>query len=335
MTQVLAPAPVPEAVLLSPPTLPSNQNQSSLNQNNHVNLDLRNYRITIDRESLMELPESVLLCLFPNGFVFNQRQQQTNSYPQNQSRFIQDHGVTLDDVEDDDDVYYVDFDGACLSFILKFFNESRISYYGTDPPPQDSPAPPQQLPSPLFYKQAIIVLREELEYFAVPSHKPDDGSDPHTYQLKKLCGDQILERRSIFTPLQRNINRENNVAEQHLIDMLCMSGFNREDEWGYRSIEPRRCCITSLALVLLKTGITHDHPPGHPSTGPQSPTQMNPRVSNQQLTTAQKLLLFWRKPARKCWWDATEVSLPIPKQEKPLDVKLWARRVWTLELSLI
>lgn len=342
MTQTAVMTSAPEPSLLSPPILSSsNQLQSnSINQNNnnhHVNLYLRNHRITIDRESLMELPESVLLCLFPNGFVFNQRQQQINSYPQHQARFVQDHGISSDDPdpEDDDDIYYVDFDGSCLSFILKFFNDSRLSYYGTDPPPQDSPALPQQLPSPLFYKQAIIVLREELEYFAVPSQKAEDGSDPQTYQLKKLCGDQILQKRSIFTPLQRNINRENNVAEQHLIDMLCMSGFSRDDEWGYRSIEPRRCCITSLALVLLKTGITHDHPPGHPFTGPQSATQMNPRVNNSQLTTAQKLLLFWRKPARKCWWDATEISLPIPDQEKALDVKLWARRVWTLELSLI
>ncbi|KAH9807571.1 hypothetical protein DFH28DRAFT_914371 [Melampsora americana] len=315
--------------------LSQSQSQSTHQPNNHVHLDLRNHKITIDRESLMELPESVLLCLFPNGFIFHQRQQQINSYSQNhQTRFIQDHGISSDEDqedEDDDQVYYVDFDGSCLSFILSFFNQSRLSYYGTDPSPQDSPGLPQQLPSPLFYKQAIIVLREELEYFAVPTHAPES----HTYQLKKLCGDQILKNRSIFTPLQRNINRENNVAEQHLIDMLCMSGFSREDEWGYRSIEPRRCCITSLALVLLKTGITHDHPPGHPSTGPQSPTQMNPRVNNQQLTTAQKLLLFWRKPARKCWWDATEISLSIPNKEKPVEVKLWARRVWTLELSLV
>jgi hypothetical protein len=31
-----------------------------------------------------------------------------------------------------------------------------------------------------------------------------------------------MEKRNIFTALQRNVNKENNVAEQHLIDMLCM-----------------------------------------------------------------------------------------------------------------
>lgn len=64
------------------------------------------------------------------------------------------------------------------------------------------------------------------------------------------------------------------------------SGFNREDEWGYRALEPMRCCISSIALVLLKTGIMH-HPNG------ERPVE----VDYAQMTTAQKLLLFWRKPA--------------------------------------
>ena len=63
-------------------------------------------------------------------------------------------------------------------------------------------------------------------------------------------------RRQIFTALQRNVNKENNMAEQHLIDMLCMSGFEPNDQWGYRAREPARCAITSTALVLLKTGVT-------------------------------------------------------------------------------
>ena len=67
------------------------------------------------------------------------------------------------------------------------------------------------------------------------------------------------------------------------------SGFDRDDEWGYRAMEPSRCCISSIALVLLKTGIMH-HPPG--PTGERQVT-----IDYNQMTTAQKLLLFWRKPA--------------------------------------
>ena len=70
---------------------------------------------------------------------------------------------------------------------------------------------------------------------------------------------------------------------------LFISGFDREDQWGFRALEPSRCCISSIALVLLKTGIVHNGPP----------YQSEPAVTidYNQMATAQKLLLFWRKPA--------------------------------------
>lgn len=67
---------------------------------------------------------------------------------------------------------------------------------------------------------------------------------------------------------------------------LCCSGFDREDEWGFRALEPSRCCISSIALVLLKTGIVHH------TTGDKGV-----EIDAVQMSTAQKLLLFWRKPA--------------------------------------
>lgn len=88
--------------------------------------------------------------------------------------------------------------------------------------------------NPLFQKQAIIVLREELEYFLVPpisassdivsfGYETSKGvPNPALLTLKVECGKALLLRTSIFTALQRNVNRENNVAEQHLIDMLCV-----------------------------------------------------------------------------------------------------------------
>jgi hypothetical protein len=70
---------------------------------------------------------------------------------------------------------------------------------------------------------------------------------------------------------------------------MVYSGFDREDEWGYRAMEPSRCCVSSIALVLLKTGIVHSPPS---ITGERQVT-----VDYNQMATAQKLLLFWRKPA--------------------------------------
>lgn len=44
---------------------------------------------------------------------------------------------------------------------------------------------------------------------------------------------------------------------------------------------------------------------------------------------AQKLLLFWRKPARRCWWEGVDLE-NVEGVEGTL--KVWIRRVWTLEM---
>lgn len=72
-----------------------------------------------------------------------------------------------------------------------------------------------------------------------------------------------------------------------LLTEFIESGFNRDDEWGYRACEPQRNVISSMALVLLKTGINHHE---DNKEGP-------PEIDPVQMGTAQKLLLFWRKPA--------------------------------------
>ena len=38
-----------------------------------LSLDLRGRRFSVDRETIMNLPESVLLCLFPNGLVLSRQ----------------------------------------------------------------------------------------------------------------------------------------------------------------------------------------------------------------------------------------------------------------------
>jgi len=303
-----------------------------------LQLDLRGTRFSVDRETIMNLPESVLLCLFPNGLVLSR---------QSSGGARHSGGSYGEEDEDGEDVYIVDFDPECFSFVLDFFRKAQDAFYGTatsaglysaqqhlvDTSVQSGQQQQVDFGSPshnpLLTKQAIIVLREELEYFAITpggnANATGAATDPHgianepLLDIKRECGGKLLEKQSIFTALQRNVNKENNVAEQHLIDMLCMSGFDREDSWGFRALEPSRCCISSIALVLLKTGIHH------PADGGLA------TFDQQQMATAQKLLLFWRKPARKCWWDGVEVNLSCVK----VPVKLWARRVWTLELSLI
>ena len=57
-----------------------------------------------------------------------------------------------------------------------------------------------------------------------------------------------------------------------------------------------------------------------------------PGSNNSALGMAQKLLLFWRKPARRCWWEGVELSDVDGVQGK---LKVWIRRVWTLEMVSI
>ncbi|GBC17789.2 phosphatase activator [Rhizophagus irregularis DAOM 181602=DAOM 197198] len=296
MSQI-ASNPVHSAVPLPPlqppePTFPSK-----------LILELRGTRFEIDREMLMSLPESILIVMFPNGLILGR--SGTLDYEEEEE---QDDHASTDSMELEDQVIYVDFDPLCLEFIMNFYKTAQDTFYSNQGSTNFPQSPTQ---NPLLSKQAIIVLREELDYFTIPpkQNKKDilanTSSSPvgntsealemtevesaiNIHELKTECGTILLDQKKIFTALQRNVNKENNVAEQHLIDMLCVSGFSRDDEWGYRNIEPHKTSIVSIALVMLKT------------TG-----------QSNQMATAQKLLLFWRKPARKCWWDGLEVSVGV------------------------
>ncbi len=95
---------------------------------------------------------------------------------------------------------------------------------------------------------------------------------------------------------------------------LSIRGFNREDKWGHRAGEPNKAVVCSLALARLRSDIRG--------------TEMGGSVVGM----AQKLLLFWRKPARRCWWEGLELDNIDGVDGK---LKVWIRRVWTLEMSVI
>jgi hypothetical protein len=309
MSQI-ASSPITQVAPMQAPQLPEPTFPTRLS------LELRGTRFEIDREMLMSLPESILIVMFPNGLIIGRGT--LDPYGEE----VSDGDSSSEDSEGmEDQLIYVDFDPACLTFILEFYQKAQDAFYSNHQ--GSSSAYPQGVQNPLLNKQAIIVLREELDYFTIPpktkkvvvdapAHAKDNGDAESVidlFTLKTECGAHLLHQKKIFTALQRNVNKENNAAEQHLIDMLCVSGFSRDDEWGYRNIEPQKTSIVSIALVMLKT------------TG-----------QSNQMATAQKLLLFWRKPARKCWWDGVEVSVG---EETPVNVRLWCRRTWTLELALV
>lgn len=327
------------------------ESNSDIDYNSKIHLNIRGAEFTITRDELMSLPESILLCLFPNGV------------------FLDAHGQIITNLTEDDKVY-VNFDPSCFEYIINTFNEAQRDLNDFAPTsPQGSTYSRQQQESSaniLQNKPSIIVLREDLDYYVIP---PVAGlTEEQIRHLKIEAGSELLKSNLVFSGLGFNPNLPPSVhqnlgpAEQHLFDMLCTSGFEHLELWGNRSMEPSKCVILSLLLVRLTTEAPS--PPDSPSLNPvTSNASTNSRSRSRFATLANsasraasrslsrvkkapdsnqtKLLLFWRKPARKCWWSSEKVELNVEiknlyeGQEQPITVKVHTRRVWTLELSVI
>lgn len=98
--------------------------------------------------------------------------------------------------------------------------------------------------------------------------------------MKRGAGNVLLKQDGIFSGLRRTDDA--GTTEQHLIEMLTAGGFNTDDTWGHRAGEPQKAVICSLALARLRTDMRAATGEGNQSNA---------------VGMAQKLLLFWRKPA--------------------------------------
>ncbi|KAF2209717.1 hypothetical protein CERZMDRAFT_113727 [Cercospora zeae-maydis SCOH1-5] len=267
----------------------------------NITLELRGTRFTLSRDELLTLPEFVLLSLFPNGLLPDGHM---NSYH-------------------DGDVYPVDYDPLSLQYMLEFFrnvaqtipNASEESQGQSSDPlaPNTMPIEPMagNARDMLQDRAGIIVLREDLDFYAIPPRK--DIEQMEMISIKRAASRALLKQDGIFSGLRKS--EEPGTTEQHLIEMLTAGGFNHDDTWGHRAAEPQKAVICSIALARLRTDIKGD------SAGAANAVGM-----------AQKLLLFWRKPARRCWWEGVELDNVEGVEGK---LKVWIRRVWTLEMSVI
>ncbi|SLM38915.1 BTB/POZ fold [Lasallia pustulata] len=268
----------------------------------HITLDLRGTRFTLSRDELLTLPEFVLLSLFPNGLLPDGHM---NSFH-------------------DGDIYPVDYDPASLQYMLEFFRNVAQTIPSSSPSPTSTapdssenhaPSPVEPVPGSardmLQDRAGIIVLREDLDFYAIPPRA--EIEQPEMIEVKRAAGKALLRQDGIFSGLRRS--EETGTTEQHLIEMLTAGGFNNDDRWGHRANEPNKAVICSLALARLRTDIKG--------------TEL---ANSNAVGMAQKLLLFWRKPARRCWWEGVELENVEGVEGK---LKVWIRRVWTLEMSVI
>lgn len=258
-----------------------------------IAMDLRGTRFVLSRDELLTLPEFVLLSLFPNGLF---PEGHMGGFP-------------------DGDAVQVDYDPASLQYMLDFFRTVAQSI-----PTDASPSPPQDEEAAngdsmgsrddSSKRAGIIVLREDLDFYVIPPQA--DITQPEMMEVKRAAGKALLQQSGIFSGLKRS--DEPGTTEAHLIEMLTAGGFNHDDNWGHRAGEPNKAVVCSLALARLRSDIRGNE------------------MGNNAVGMAQKLLLFWRKPARRCWWEGVELENVEGVQGK---LKVWIRRVWTLEMSVI
>jgi hypothetical protein len=318
--------------------------------NSQIHLNIRGKSFTITRDELMSLPESILLCLFPNGV------------------FVDVNNQVIANLTEDD-IVYVNFEPSCFQYIIDNFQEAQRELMESSvlsPLSQETTHHNKtNQGNVLQNKPAIIVLREDLDYYVIP---PISGLTVEQMRHLKLgVAEELLKNKLLFSglgydpTLPPTVDQKLGPAEKHLLDMLCTSGFERNSEWGSRSIEPSKCVILSLLLVRLRTT-----PPPAESRDSLEPVESgqsrsrsrsrsrlstlanSARAASRSLSKSRKsnenhtkLLLFWRKPARKCWWSNEIIDVNIDAgdvfetKEKFMTVKVHIRRVWTLELSVI
>ncbi|KAH0361109.1 hypothetical protein KCU65_g8942, partial [Aureobasidium melanogenum] len=315
---------------------PINTNTFHTSPDEHINIDLRGTRFTLSRDELLTLPEFVLLSLFPNGLLPEGHMNsfhEPDVYPVDVSaaprlissfhpqdiaalqNVLQNHDVYLSD-----SIYLSQYDPTSLQYMLEFFRS--VAQTIPTSPTEDSPSPfsGDQAPVPIEPMQGnardmlqdragIIVLREDLDFYVIPPRR--DISHPEMVQVKRAAGRALLKQGGIFSGLRKS--EEPGTTEQHLIEMLTAGGFNHDDTWGHRAGEPNKAVICSIALARLRTDVRGD-------------------ANSNAVGMAQKLLLFWRKPARRCWWEGVDLE-----NVEGIDgtLKVWIRRVWTLEMSVI
>ncbi|KAL7785568.1 hypothetical protein V8C37DRAFT_419914 [Trichoderma ceciliae] len=258
-----------------------------------ITMDLRGTRFVLSRDELLTLPEFVLLSLFPNGLF---PEGHMSEFPEG-------------------DAVQVDYDPASLQYMLDFFRTVAQSIPtesspGTSQNGEIVPLDPMGARDDGSKRAGIIVLREDLDFYAIPPKS--DINQPDMIEVKRAAARALLKQDGIFSGLKRS--DEPGTTEAHLIEMLTAGGFNHDDRWGHRAGEPNKAVICSLALARLRSDIRGNE------------------MGNNSVGMAQKLLLFWRKPARRCWWEGIELENVEGVEGK---LKVWIRRVWTLEMSVI
>jgi ATP-binding cassette subfamily F protein 3 len=126
-----------------------------------------------------------------------------------------------------DNIYFSQYDPNSLQYMLEFFRNVAQTIPASPPSPTAAPDHPAEAHAiepmhggsardMLQDRAGIIVLREDLDFYAIPPHR--DISQPEMIEVKRAAGEALLKQDGIFSGLRKS--EEPGTTEQHLIEML-------------------------------------------------------------------------------------------------------------------
>jgi len=144
-------------------------------------------------------------------------------------------------------IYESQYDPVSLQYMLEFFRQvgqsmpSQTTSPTTDPDAVTVEPVPGSARDMLQDRAGIIVLREDLDYYAIPPRP--DIQQAEMIEVKRAAGKALLRQNGIFSGLRKS--EETGSTEQHLIEMLT-AGYDKytppEKAWtnSEQRLPPRR-----------------------------------------------------------------------------------------------
>jgi G patch domain-containing protein 1 len=184
----------------------------------------RGVRFVLSRDELLTLPEFVLLSLFPNGLF---PEGHMGGFTEGDAVQVDVRNTTLLKTRflpiflSYNSNNIIQYDPASLQYMLDFFRTVAQSIPGDSlsNASQDGeivPIEPIGARDDSSKRAGIIVLREDLDFYAIPPR----GNIEHAemIEVKRAAAKALLKQNGIFSGLKRS--DEPGTTEAHLIEML-------------------------------------------------------------------------------------------------------------------
>jgi hypothetical protein len=246
----------------------------------------------------------------------------------------------LSDDDDEDGIVQVDFDPNLLRYILKFYETPAVptdsdtsvqdavdatngaltglngNNNNTTPAPAATAAGMYPFNQSFPERRAYIVLREELDYFAIRSapvgvNAITDDNDTDTsgpQSIKHLCGQYLVEQSRVFDALRHGRRRTIDDATQSAASAAASPNSNEaavdSANVAVSTLEEASAAERQLVDMLCLAGFGVDDMWGYRAREPGrccvvsvSMVRLVTDGTPAQMAAAHKLLVFWRKPA--------------------------------------